>query len=50
MVEGLTTSQLMAYCRDRGGLYDNLRRNQYWCPPLKDTIMSMDFMIGVINS
>lgn len=44
----VSLTQIATVCPDKTSLYKALGRNQYYAPPLKDPLMSIDFMKGVV--
>ena len=44
----VTKSKVFSVCPDKETAYKALQRNQYYCPALKSSIMTLKFIRGVI--
>ena len=45
----VTAAFVFSVCPDKQSLYEAVLRNQYWLPPAKDSLMSTEFMRGVVD-
>ena len=44
----ISKQKVLSLCHDKVTTYKSLKRNGYYCPALKSSLMTMKFMRGVI--